>query len=70
LESLGHGIYKKTPWTQEPKRNMRKNMNIPREKKKPEQPVIISRITRLPTWSELTRNNQAEEMEVVMKNSV
>jgi hypothetical protein len=49
---------------------MRKNMKIPREKEKPEQPVIISRITRLPTWSELTRNNQEEEMEVVMKNNV
>jgi hypothetical protein len=49
---------------------MRKNMKIPREKEKPEQPVIISRITRLPAWSELTRNNQAEEMEVVMKNNV
>jgi hypothetical protein len=45
-------------------------MKIPREKEKPEQPVIISRITRLPAWFELTRNNQAEEMEVVMKNSV
>jgi hypothetical protein len=30
------------------KRNMKKNMKIPREKEKPEQPVIISRITRLP----------------------
>jgi hypothetical protein len=49
---------------------MRKNMKIPREKEKPEQPVIISRITRLPAWSEPTRSNQAEEMEVVMKNSV
>jgi hypothetical protein len=49
---------------------MRKNMKIPREKEKPEQPVIISRITRLPTWYELTRNNQEEEMDVVMKNNV
>jgi hypothetical protein len=32
----------------DPKRNMRKNMKIPREKEKEEQPVIISRITRLP----------------------
>jgi hypothetical protein len=28
--------------------NLRKNMKIPREKENPEQPVIISRITRLP----------------------
>jgi hypothetical protein len=49
---------------------MRKNMKIPREKEKPEQPVIISRITRLPAWSEPTRSNQAKEMEVVMKNNV
>jgi hypothetical protein len=46
---------------------MRKNMKIPREKEKPEQPVIISRITRLPAWSKPTRNNQAEEIEVVMR---
>jgi hypothetical protein len=46
---------------------MKKN---PREKKKPEQPVIISRITRLPVWSEPSRSNQAEEMKVVMKNGV
>jgi hypothetical protein len=32
----------------DPKRNMMKNMNIPREREKPEQPVIISRITILP----------------------
>jgi hypothetical protein len=38
----------KTPWTQELKRNMRKNMKIPRKKEKTEQPVIVSRITRLP----------------------
>jgi hypothetical protein len=43
---------------------MRKNMKIPREKEKPEQPVIISRITRLPAWFEPTRSNQAEEMEM------
>jgi hypothetical protein len=46
---------------------MRKNMKIPREKEKPEQPVIISRITRLPAWFEPTRSNQTEEIEVVMK---
>jgi hypothetical protein len=40
---------------------MRKNMKIPREEENPEQPVIISKIT---------RSNQAEEMEVMMKNSV
>jgi hypothetical protein len=49
---------------------MRKNMKIPREKEKPEQPVIISRITRLPAWSEPTKSNQVEEMKVVMKNNV
>jgi hypothetical protein len=30
------------------KKNMKKNMKIPRKKEKPEQPVIVSRITRLP----------------------
>jgi hypothetical protein len=70
LESSGHEIYRKTPWTQELKRNMRKNMKIPREKEKPEQPVIISRITRLPAWFESTRSNQAEEMKVVMNRSI
>jgi hypothetical protein len=31
------------------KKNMKKNMKIPRKRKKnPEQPVIVSRITRLP----------------------
>ena len=49
---------------------MRKNMKIPRKKEKPEQPVIILRITRLPTQFEPTRNNQAEEMEVMMKNNI
>jgi hypothetical protein len=49
---------------------MRKNMKIPREKKNPEQPVIISRITRLLAWFEPTRSNQAKEMEVVMKHNV
>jgi hypothetical protein len=38
-----------TPWTQELKKNIRKNMKIPRKKEKLEQPVIILRITRLPT---------------------
>jgi hypothetical protein len=38
-----------TPWTQELKRNMRKNMKIPRKKENPKQPVIVSRITRLPS---------------------
>jgi hypothetical protein len=49
---------------------MRKNMKIPRKKEKPEQPVIIPRIIRLPAWFEPTRSNQTEEMEVLMKNSV
>jgi hypothetical protein len=49
---------------------MRKNMNIPRKKENPEQPVIIPRITRLPAWFEPTKKNQEEEMEVMIKNSV
>jgi hypothetical protein len=48
---------------------MRKNMNIPRKKEKPEQPVIIPRIIRLLAWFEPTRSNQEDEMEVVMKNN-
>jgi hypothetical protein len=48
---------------------MRKNMKIAR-KKNPEQPVIIPRITRLPSWFEPTIRNQAEEMEVIIKNNV
>jgi hypothetical protein len=46
---------------------MRKNMKIPREKENPEQPIIVSRITRLPTWYE---SNQAKELKLVMKNNV
>jgi hypothetical protein len=49
---------------------MRKNTKIPREKEKPEKPVIISRITRLLAWFEPTRRNQAEEIEVLMKRNV
>ena len=45
-------------------------MKIPRKEEKPEQPVIVSRITRLLAWYELTKNNQTEELKVVMKNSV
>jgi hypothetical protein len=45
-------------------------MKIPKKKEKQEQPVIIPRIKRLPAWFEPTRSNQAEEMEVMMKNSV
>jgi hypothetical protein len=37
-----------TPWTQEIMKNMKKNMKIPRKEEKPERPVIVSRITRLP----------------------
>jgi hypothetical protein len=37
-----------TPRTQEIMKNMKKNMKIPRKKEKPEQLVIVSRITRLP----------------------
>jgi hypothetical protein len=32
----------------DPRKEIRKNMKIPRKKEKPEQPVIVSRITRLP----------------------
>jgi hypothetical protein len=49
---------------------MKKNMKIPRKKEKSEQPVTVSRITRLPACYELTKSNQAEELKVVMKNSV
>ena len=49
---------------------MKKNMKIPRKKEKLEQPVIVLRITILPAWYELTKSNQAEELKVVMKNSV
>jgi hypothetical protein len=45
MESLGHGIYSMDPRAKE---NTRKNMKIPRKKEKPEQPVIVLRITRLP----------------------
>jgi hypothetical protein len=38
--------------------------------KNSEQPVMISRITRLPSWFEPIRSNQAEEIEVVMNNGV
>jgi hypothetical protein len=49
---------------------MRKNMNIPRKKENLQQPAIIPRIIRLPSWFEPTRSNQTKEMEVVMKNIV
>jgi hypothetical protein len=52
------------------KENMRKNTKIPRKKEKPEQPVIVSRVTRLPARYELTKSNQAAELKVVMKNSI
>ena len=39
-------------------------MKIPRKEEKPEQPVIV------PAWYKLTKRNQAEELKVVMKNSV
>jgi hypothetical protein len=48
MESLGHGIYKKLHGPKNLKKNMKKNMKTPRKKEKPEQPVIVSRITRLP----------------------
>jgi hypothetical protein len=65
LEERACNLYK-TPWTQ----NLRKNMKIPRNKEKIEQPAIIPRIVRLSAWFEPTRINQVEEMEVLMKNSV
>jgi hypothetical protein len=37
-----------TPWIKEIMKNMKKNMKIPRKKENPEQPVITSRIKRLP----------------------
>jgi hypothetical protein len=40
------------------------------KKDESEQPVIVSRITRLPARYELTKSNQAEERNVVMNNSV
>jgi DNA replication protein DnaD len=46
-------------WTQELKRDMRKNMKIPRKKEKPEQPFIILKITRLPAWFELTKKQSS-----------
>jgi hypothetical protein len=49
---------------------MRKNMKIPRKKENPGQPIIISRIIRLPAWLETTRSSQAKRMEIVLKNSV
>jgi hypothetical protein len=45
-------------------------MKIPRKKEKPEQPFIIPKITRLLAWFEPTKSNQAEEMEVMMKNNI
>jgi hypothetical protein len=52
------------------KKNMKKNVNIPRKKDKSEQPFIVSRITRLPASYELTKSNQEEELKVMIKNSV
>ena len=52
------------------KKNMKNNMRIPRKKEEPEQPVIVSRITRLPASYELTKRNQQEELKVVINNSV
>jgi hypothetical protein len=52
------------------KKKMKKNMNIPRKKEKPERPVTVSRITRLPAQYEFTKSNQAKELKVIMKNSV
>jgi hypothetical protein len=56
-EGRAWNLYK-TPWTQKLKRNMRKNMKIPRNKENLEQPVIIPRIIRLLAWFEPTRSNK------------
>jgi hypothetical protein len=56
LESSGHI---EEPMSQELKRDMRKNMKIPRKKEKQEQPVIILRITRLPVWFEPTKKQSS-----------
>jgi hypothetical protein len=45
-------------------------MKIPTKKEKPEQPVTVLRITRLPACYELTKSNQEEALKVVMKNNV
>jgi hypothetical protein len=44
--------------------------HVDSKKEEPEQPIILSRITRLPARYELTKSNQVEELKVVMKNSV
>jgi hypothetical protein len=41
-------------------------MKIPRKKEEPEQPVIVSRITDY----QPDKSNQAEELEVMIKNNV
>jgi hypothetical protein len=54
----------KTQWTQKLKRNMRKNMKIPRKKENPKQPIIIPRIISLPAWFEpqsTKRNGSCDE---------
>jgi hypothetical protein len=48
------------PWTQELKRDMRKNMKIPRKKEKPKPPVIIPRLTKLPAQFELTKKQSSK----------
>jgi hypothetical protein len=45
-------------------------MKIPGKKEKLEQPIIILRITRLPTWFEPIRSNQEEVVEDMMKNNI
>ena len=47
-----------------------KENNEDSKKEELEQPVIVSRIAILLAWYELTKRNQAEELKVVMKNSV
>ena len=68
VESLGHGIYKKLHGPKVKEKHEEEHEDS--KKEEPEQPVILSRITRLPAWYELTKSNQAEELKVVMKNSV
>ena len=52
----------------DPKVNEKHEEHEDSKKEEPEQPVIVSRITRLPVWYELIKSNQAEELKVVIKN--
>ena len=62
IESLGHGIYSMDPRAKHEKEH--------EDLKKEREAFIVSRITRLLAWYELTKNNQEKELKVVMKNNV